>query len=685
MCKSPRQLGFVFLLSLAVVSCGGGGGSDDKPSNSVPVNKVPTVNAGSNQSVDETTEVILTGSGADSDGSITNYSWVQVSGANVTISDSSNAESSFTSPITTEILELKFELTVTDNDGATAKDGTVITINPVNLSPTSNAGTDQLVKGLNEVLLQGSGSDSDGNIASYEWTQTSGDEVTLTNSTSEAASFIAPDVTSDKALIFQLIVIDNEGSSGTDNVSITVQTKNNPPVANAGQDVAVNIGTEVILDGSSSIDSDGDVISYTWELFSPEGSYSVLSQSESVLPSFIPDLEGEYTVNLVVNDGKVDSEISTVLVSSAIPAWVKEFSEATNIAESIVIDNCLLNDYLDCNHSYGRNMSLIASIKNNDITLKLASWIGSYTGQYNWLEIDSPDSAPYNELITDMWVVADEKRGIKLYQAPIFDSSYDDNGVEKIIKRSARAVGNSEEIPNAFIEPSSFHITIKDKDGLKSKIASFDESESKGLISLAKLLNERFKGAYSLPITDDQLRAISEVTELEIDYLRSICTGEDNGLSCSVGTNNNGQPKADFHINMTQEPINATGSNYSVSSIYLRFDTDGGFSMYLQYVAKGEVPSTGTLSLGTELGNECLSGVGTAFIVEQETWDSMGYRVQSAWGDKIAVDSTFWACVLDQQSVKLRFDSNVNSTNQVFDDSYLKLSKFSKVFSLLNP
>jgi hypothetical protein len=681
LCKSPLQLGFVFLLLLAVVSCGGG--SDDKPSSLV--NKAPTANAGSNQSVDESTDVILSGSGADSDGNITNYNWVQVSGSSVTINNSFAAESSFTAPIATEVLELTFELTVTDNDGATAMSSAAITINPINLSPTSDAGTDQVVNGLNEVLLQGSGSDSDGNIASYEWTQTSGEQVILTNSTSEVASFTAPDVTSNEVLKFQLIVIDNEDASGTDNVSITVQPKNNPPVANAGQDVTVNIGTEVILDGSSSIDSDEDIISYTWELSFPEGSSSALSQSDSVSPSFIPDSEGEYTVNLVVNDGKVDSAVSSVFVASAIPAWVKEFSEAANITESIVIDNCLLNDSLDCIHSYGRNMSLIASIKNNDITLKLASWIGSYTGQYNWLEIDSPDSAPYNELITDMWIVADEKRGIKLDEAPIFDSSYDDNGVAKIIKRSARAVGNSEEIPNAFIEPSSFHITIKDKDDIKSKIASFDESGSKGLISLAKLLNERFKGAYSTPITDDQLRAISEVTGLEVDYLRSICTGKDNGLACSAGTNNSGQPKAAFNIHMTQELINATGSNYSVSSIYLGFDTDGGFTTGLQYVAKGEVPSTGTFSLGTESGNECLSGVGTAFIAEQETWDSMGYRVGSAYRYKIAEDSEFWACVLDKQSFKLRFDSNINSTNQTFDDSSLKLSKFSKLFSLLNP
>lgn len=100
----------------------------------------------------------------------------------------------------------------------------------VNQVPVANAGSDQIVDEEIEVILKGSGSDTDGSILSYKWTQTFGEEATLINSTSETASFIAPKVTSDEILTFQLNVVDNEGASGTDSVSITVKPKNNPPL-----------------------------------------------------------------------------------------------------------------------------------------------------------------------------------------------------------------------------------------------------------------------------------------------------------------------------------------------------------------------------------------------------------------------------------------------------------------------
>lgn len=100
----------------------------------------------------------------------------------------------------------------------------------VNQVPVANAGSDQIVYEETEVILKGSGSDNDGSILSYKWTQTSGEEATFINSTSETASFIAPNVTYDEILTFQLNVVDNEGASGTDSVSVTVKAKNNPPL-----------------------------------------------------------------------------------------------------------------------------------------------------------------------------------------------------------------------------------------------------------------------------------------------------------------------------------------------------------------------------------------------------------------------------------------------------------------------
>jgi chitinase len=91
-----------------------------------------------------------------------------------------------------------------------------------NLPPTANAGANRtLVEGA-AASLQGSGSDSDGTIAAYLWTQTAGPAVTLSGANTANASFTAPQVTTSTALAFRLTVTDNQGATGSDDVTVTV-------------------------------------------------------------------------------------------------------------------------------------------------------------------------------------------------------------------------------------------------------------------------------------------------------------------------------------------------------------------------------------------------------------------------------------------------------------------------------
>lgn len=212
----------VLLLALFLISCGGGSSDSGGGGTEPPANKAPIANAASDQTVDENTEVTLSGSGTDSDGSIASYSWTQTSGPSVTLTNSSSASTSFIAPDINTDETLSFELKVTDDDGATAIDSVDIFINQVNQAPTVNAGDDQTVNELTEVALSGSGTDSDGTIASYEWTQTAGVAVTLINASTDTFSFDSPITSVVLTLTFQLIVTDNEGASATDSVNITV-------------------------------------------------------------------------------------------------------------------------------------------------------------------------------------------------------------------------------------------------------------------------------------------------------------------------------------------------------------------------------------------------------------------------------------------------------------------------------
>jgi hypothetical protein len=78
---------------------------------------------------------------------------------------------------------------------------------------------------------------------------------------------------------------------------------------------SVFVGTQVMLDGSSSYDPDGDVITGThaWQLISPNGSTTSLSASTSESVYFIPDIEGTYTIKLTVSDGELNGTKSLVI------------------------------------------------------------------------------------------------------------------------------------------------------------------------------------------------------------------------------------------------------------------------------------------------------------------------------------------------------------------------------------
>ncbi|PHS18569.1 MAG: hypothetical protein COA86_07715 [Kangiella sp.] len=99
----------------------------------------PTANAGSNQSVNESTTVTLDGSNSsDVEGAVT-YLWSQVSGTQVTLNSTTQAQPTFSAPsVAGGSITLTFELTVTDSASNTASDQVIITVNDT--SDTSGGG-----------------------------------------------------------------------------------------------------------------------------------------------------------------------------------------------------------------------------------------------------------------------------------------------------------------------------------------------------------------------------------------------------------------------------------------------------------------------------------------------------------------------------------------------------------------
>ena len=230
-------------------------------------NLQPSADAGANDQVLEGNTFTFNGTATDPDGTIATFAWSQVQGISVSIANADSANASFIAPAVDAATELLFQLQVTDSSGGTDNDTVTITVldNPDNQPPTANAGAEQSQLEGTEVSLSGSASDADGTISAYSWSQLSGSEVIILDSTSAQASFIAPAVDADTILSFQLLVTDNDGASAVDTATITVldNPNNQLPVVDAGGDQNLSVGVLASLRGSAS-DSDGSIVSYLW-------------------------------------------------------------------------------------------------------------------------------------------------------------------------------------------------------------------------------------------------------------------------------------------------------------------------------------------------------------------------------------------------------------------------------------
>jgi hypothetical protein len=218
---------------LTVTDKGGLKGTDTTVVNVTWLNIDPTANAGPDQTVDEGVTVTLDGSkSSDPDPGALTYRWTQTAGPSVTFSDPTSSQPTFTSPnVGLDGASLTFRLTVTDSGGAQATDSCIVNVTWVNAPPTANAGPDQAINEGTLVTLDGSrSSDPDDSIASYQWKQTGGTAVTLSDASAMQPTFMAPALTDvNGPLTFELTVTDQGGLQAVDTCTVTVTDVALPP------------------------------------------------------------------------------------------------------------------------------------------------------------------------------------------------------------------------------------------------------------------------------------------------------------------------------------------------------------------------------------------------------------------------------------------------------------------------
>lgn len=272
-------------------------------------NTPPVANAGSDQNIaSPESTATLTGDGStDSDGTITDYEWTQLSGPNTAgITSPSSANTGLTGLIPGTYT---FNLQVTDDDGATNSDTVDVVVDPV---PVAVAGSDQVITlPTNTATLDGSGSyDENGTITDYAWTKISGPATGSITSPSSAITGLTGLV--EGLYVFRLTVTDDDSTTDADDVGVTVNgIPASAPVADAGSNQSVTAPNDsTTLSGSA----EGNIAEYLWEQISGPNDATIASPdtAETEVTGLVP---GIYVFRLTVTDDDDESDTSEVTIT----------------------------------------------------------------------------------------------------------------------------------------------------------------------------------------------------------------------------------------------------------------------------------------------------------------------------------------------------------------------------------
>ncbi len=286
-----------------------------------PVNNRPVADAGLGETAHPGTSVTLDGSGSfDPDGNVPlSFSWTITSAPDGSVATLSDPDT-ITPTLTPDLLgdDYAISLVVTDSLGTSSAPKGVL-ISTFNTAPVADAGPDQAILQLGTTVQLGQSAgresfDDDGDPITFSWTLTARPTVSsafLDDPSSDTPTFVA-----DVQGTYLVSLVVNDGFVNSDPSSVTVSFDNVKPVADAGDTQSVAVGQTVSLNGNGSSDANLDPLTFSWSIISaPDGSPAQLI-NPAAQTTFVADVAGMYVVSLVVNDGLVNSDPSSVTITA---------------------------------------------------------------------------------------------------------------------------------------------------------------------------------------------------------------------------------------------------------------------------------------------------------------------------------------------------------------------------------
>ena len=236
---------------------------------------------------------------SDPDGTIVSYSWDFGDGSPVSTQAAPSHTYTTVGPFTAT-------LTVSDDDGLTDT-ARVAVVTTVNQAPTAVAQATP-ASGLYPLIVSfdsAGSTDPDGSIVSYSWNF--GDGSPLSNVAAPTHTYTDPG-----SFTPTLTVTDDEGATDDASTSIVVDAiPNLPPTAQVLTDVSS--GKEpltVAFDASGSADSDGTIVSYSWDF----GDSSPLATTATPTHTYLT--AGLRTATVTVTDDDGATSVATVVIET---------------------------------------------------------------------------------------------------------------------------------------------------------------------------------------------------------------------------------------------------------------------------------------------------------------------------------------------------------------------------------
>ena len=278
-------------------------------------NQAPSVNINAPDTALALQNISLDGSASsDPDGNIASYAWVQTAGSAVNLSGSDQAVASFTAPVVSTDEILRFELTLTDDQGETATREVSINLSAAQSPEVSASGPGTVLIDDDPstpdtlITLTSQVNDADSSTFTYSWQQISGSpEAIINNPSAQSTEVALPEVLTPTQFTFAVTVTDETALSASDEVIVIVEPEQASSTL-SGRVTDINgqviTGAEIIIVGGNT----GPLLTNNEGVFSVELTaatnyvlqFNATSYAPQVLVITSPPSEGTTNVDIVM-------------------------------------------------------------------------------------------------------------------------------------------------------------------------------------------------------------------------------------------------------------------------------------------------------------------------------------------------------------------------------------------------